>query len=233
MECITDIHVVLEASHVLEGQGIDPGRAGPRLRASAEAVTREAVALISPAALVGRFPVRNFHHQRIEFDGGDAFEGPLAARALAGAREVGVVVCTIGPDLEAFVERVFPQDPVKALALEGAGVAMLRQVSEVAARRIREAAASRGWGSGMRVQPGQEGWPIQQQEVVFHLVPGGRIGVRLTESDLMLPRKSVSLVIGVGPDMRPDRVACDFCTKRMRCPWRIRGGERAPVHESP
>ncbi len=233
MECITDIHVVLDASEVLEGQGIDPGRAGPRLRSSAEAVTGEAAALISPAALVDWFPVRNFHHQRIDFDGGVAFEGPLAARALAGAREVGIVVCTIGPDLEAFVEMVFSQDPVRALALEGAGVAMLRQVSEAAVRRIRDVAASRGWGSGMRAQPGQEGWPIQQQEVVFRLIPGERIGVRLTESALMLPRKSISLVVGMGPDMRPDRVACDFCTKRMRCPWRIRGGESTAVHEGP
>ena len=73
----------------------------------------------------------------------------------------------------------------------------------------------------MRAQPGQEGWPIQQQEMVFRLIPGERIGVRLTESDFMLPRKSVSLAIGMGPDMRPDGVACDLCSKRERCPWRI------------
>jgi len=119
------------------------------------------------------------------------------------------------------VEPNFADDPVKALALEGAGVALLRQVSEVVARRIREEASSRGWGSGMRAQPGQEGWPIRQQAVVFDLLPAERIGVRLTGSALMLPRKSVSLAIGMGPDMRPDGVACDLCSKRERCPWRI------------
>jgi hypothetical protein len=82
-------------------------------------------------------------------------------------------------------------------------------------------AAERGLGSGMRAQPGQEGWSIWQQKVLFDLLPADDIGVRLTESCLMIPRKSVSFAIGMGPEMRPDRVACDFCSKRHRCQWRV------------
>jgi hypothetical protein len=223
MECITDIQVDLKAFQILKGQGIDPERAGPHLKAPAEAAAEEARALIAPAALLGTFPVESFHHQRIELAGGEAFEGPLAARVLAGSRETGLAVCTIGPALEERIAGVFQEDPVTALALEGAGIAALQQVSGAAERRIREAASSKGWGSGMRAQPGQEGWPIEQQAVVFDLLPAERIHVRLTGSALMLPRQSVSLVIGMGPDMRPDGVACDLCSKRGRCPWRIRG----------
>jgi hypothetical protein len=172
-------------------------------------------------------PVSDFHHQTIVLDGGAAFEGPLAAWALAGSKAVAMAVCTLGSALEARVKDLFPEDPVRAMALDGAGIAALRQVSEVVVREVREEAAAKGWGSGMRAQPGQEGWSIRQQRVLFGLVPAERIGVRLTDSALMIPQKSVSLVIGMGPDMRPDRVACDYCSKRDRCPWRIRERQEA------
>ena len=121
------------------------------------------------------------------------------------AREVGIVVCTIGPDLEASRGEGLSPRPG-----EGPGPRRGRCGHASAGLRGCGPADSGMWlrrevwgGSGMRAQPGQEGWPIQQQEVVFRLIPGERIGVRLTENDLMLPRKSISLVIGMGPGHAP------------------------------
>ncbi|MCF8063208.1 MAG: hypothetical protein K9M82_11875 [Deltaproteobacteria bacterium] len=222
MECNRDFRLDLDARAVLEGQGIDPERASTGLTAAAGDVVEEAQALCEPASSRVVLPVSDFHHQTIVLDGGAAFDGPLAARALAGSKEVAVAVCTIGPALETRIKGLFSEDPVRAMALDGAGVAALRRISEAVVGRIRDEAAARGWGSGMRAQPGQEGWSIRQQHVLFGLVPAERIGVRLTDSALMIPQKSVSLVIGMGPDMRPDGVACDYCSKRNRCPWRIR-----------
>ncbi len=222
MECSSDIRVSLDATRVLEGQGIDPGRAGPALTSAAENVIEEAQGLFAPASVWEVLPVRDFHHQTIVLDRGVPFEGTLAARALAGSKEVALAVCTIGSALEARVRELFQEDPVRAITLNGAGIAALRQVSETLVRHIRGKAASRGWGSGMRAQPGQEGWAIEQQQVLFALVPADRIGVTLTDSALMLPQQSVSFVIGMGPDMRPDGVACDFCSKRGKCLWRVR-----------
>ncbi len=187
----------------------------------ADEVIQEALALMTPASIRSVLTVRDFHHESIVLAEGGVFEGPLASRALAGSREVSAAVCTVGPALEARVKLLFPEDPVRAMALDGAGTEALRQVSRFVVKGIREEATSKGWGSGMRAQPGQEGWSIRQQHVLFDLVPAGRIGVHLTDSALMIPQKSVSLVIGMGPDMRPDGVACDYCSKRERCPWRI------------
>lgn len=222
MPPITDLQPVLEAGHVLMGQGIDPQRARPELVATARDVIEEAQALLEPAALYTVVPVRDFHHQTVVLDDDVTFEGPLVARALAGAEQVALAVCTIGPALEERVDALFGVEPVRAMALDGAGVGALRVVSEMVVERIRAEARAGDLGSGMRASPGQEGWSIWQQRELFRLVPAGRIGVRLAETCLMLPRKSVSFAIGMGPDMRPDAVACNFCSKRERCPWRIR-----------
>lgn len=212
----------LEVAHVLQGQGIDPARARPDIVVVAEDVIAEARALIAPTALHTVVPVRDFHHQTVVLDDGLTFEGPLVARALAGATEVAVAVCTLGPALEEQVDALFRADPVRAMALDGAGVGALRVISGAVVACIREEASVRGLGTGMRASPGQEGWSIWQQRVLFRLVPAEDIGVRLAETCLMLPRKSVSFAIGIGPEMRPDAVTCDFCSKRQRCPWRVR-----------
>lgn len=223
MRILTDIDISLDLEEVLEGQGIPPSRARPGVIAEARDVLEEARGLIEPAALYTVVPVRDFHHQTIVLDDGAAFEGPLAARALAGAEKIALAVCTIGPALEERMNQLFAEDPVRAMALDGAGTAALRGVSRAVVAEVRGIAEEHGWGSGMRAQPGQEGWSIWQQRVIFERLPADEIGVGLTDSCLMIPRKSVSFVVGMGPDMRPDAVACDFCSKRHRCPWRVEG----------
>lgn len=204
--------LTLETEHVLQGQGIDPAQAPPAALAVAQAVLEEAHSLIVPIAMYTILPV-----------GETAFEGPLIARALTGATQVALAICTIGPALEERVTALFAAgDPLRAMALDGAGIAALGRVSQIVGERICEKAATQGLRTGMRASPGQEGWPIEQQRVLFSLLPAERIGVRLTESCLMLPLKSVSFVVGLGPQMHADVVACDMCSKRERCRWRSR-----------
>lgn len=213
--------VRLGVEDVLRGQGIEPERARPALVASAEDVIDELPDLLEPAAVLDVATVRDFHHKTVELEGEAGFDGPLVARALAGADQVAMAVCTIGLPLEQRLHELFSDDPMRAMALDGAGVAALRYVSDTVIAKIRDMAEQSGLGSGMRAQPGQEGWSIRQQRVLFDLLAVEEIGVRLTDSYLMIPKKSVSFVIGMGPDMRPDAVACDFCSKRRRCPWRV------------
>jgi hypothetical protein len=221
MPVLTDLQVVLEAAHVLQGQGVEPNHARPRAIAVAEGVLDEAQALLTPAALYITIPLCNLQHHTVILEGGAVFEGSLVARALVGATEVALAVCTIGPALEEQVTALAAAgDLLRALALDGAGVAAAEQLSWMVGEHIREQALTRGLRIGMRASPGQEGWPIEQQRVLFDLVPAEKIGVRLTASCLMLPRKSISFALGLGPELRPDATACDFCSKRERCRWR-------------
>ena len=223
---VTDFSLPLEVEHVLRGQGIDPARARPGLFAMARDVLDEAQSLLVPAALYTVLPVRKFEHQRVTldgsagFDGGAVFEGPLVARALAGAAEVALAVCTVGPEVDERVSTLFAEEPVRAMALDGAGIGAVGLVARLIGERVREEAETRGLRIGMRAEPGQEGWEIWQQRVLFGLLPAEEINVQLTDSCLMLPRKSLSFVVGLGPEMRPDAVTCDFCSKRERCQWR-------------
>jgi hypothetical protein len=226
MPVIDDLTFSLQTEHVLRGQGLDPARVRPEIAAAAQDVLDEAQSLFAPAATYVTLPVTEFQHQQVILEGGAVFEGPLVVRALAGATEAALAVCTVGSALDVRVSELFSGgDPVRALALDGAGIAAVGFVARMTNEWICENASKNGLRTGMRAEPGQEGWSIKQQRVLFGLVPAEEIGIRLTESCLMLPRKSLSFVVGLGPEMQADAVACDFCSKRERCRWRSRASE--------
>ena len=113
---VTDFQISLEVDHVLEGQGIPPSRASGPLLAAAQDVIDEAQGLVAPAALYTIIPVRHFEHREIVLENGATFSGSLMARALAGASEVALAVCTIGPALEERMAALFAEgDAVRAL----------------------------------------------------------------------------------------------------------------------
>jgi len=69
------------------------------------------------------------------------------------------------------------------------------------------------------MNPGSlEDWPLQQQKPLFDLFtnPEASVGVRLTESYLMLPRKSVS---GLLFPLETSFVSCQLCPREI-CPSR-------------
>ena len=53
-----------------------------------------------------------------------------------------------------------------------------------------------GYERTMRFSPGYGEWPLKAQEKLLPLVEADKIGVTLTDTDIMIPRKSVSAIIG-------------------------------------
>ncbi|HSW35387.1 MAG TPA: hypothetical protein VLH18_02165 [Candidatus Limnocylindrales bacterium] len=216
---IDDFVFTLEIEDVLKGQGIDPARASERLFEGAEAVIEEALRIINPAAIYSTLDVVDFNHQRITFAGG-FFEGPLVARSMAGAEQLSIALCTIGPHLDRRVTELMSENPIRAVALDGAGIAAIRKVALGVEEQICAEACELALELGMLTQPGQEGWPIEQQRQIFALLPADIIGVHLTENCLMIPKKTVSFVIPRGSKMNNTACSCDLCSKQERCQWR-------------
>jgi len=216
---VTEFDFRITTEDVLKGQGIEPGRASQRLFDVAENVIEQTEALIKPAAVYALVDVIEFEHRTVRFAQG-SFEGSLVQRSLAGADQFYVAICTIGDALEKRIDQLMSEDPVTAVALDGAGISAVRKVSLTVEDLISKETCALDLSLGMRAQPGQEGWPIEQQREVFKILPGEELGVRLTESCLMIPRKSVSFVIPRGKNLNDATVPCDFCSKRNRCEWR-------------
>ncbi len=220
----------LDADGVLRGQGADAAsvrRRSPRLLALAERAARDGAALLDPVVAYRRLAVHSRPPGRILLEGGSALTGPLVAARLARATEVAVAVATVGWRLEARVSRMLGRDLPYALALDGLGSAAVETLVSSARIHFRESAASHGAGVTIPLCPGMEGWPLAAaQREVFDLLGAGAAGVRVDASGQMLPRKSLSMVIGLGPHVAEDGRTCDHCGLRTRC--RHRTGHALP-----
>jgi len=62
-----------------------------------------------------------------------------------------------------------------------------------------------------RYSPGYCGWDVAEQQKLFQLMPDNFCGVKLNDSSLMDPEKSVSGFIGIGENVRYNPYTCGLC----------------------
>jgi hypothetical protein len=190
----------------------------PRIVAMAERALKEGLPLLEPLVLRRRVGVRKVIHQRLELEAGGRLSGPLIAAHMGGAGEVVLMLCTIGPRLEARVAEWMDQDMAYALALDGLGSAAVEALANEATLAVEAQAAAQGLNTTIPLSPGMVGWPVEVgQPQVLALLEPERVGVRLTESGMMVPRKSLTLVLGLGREVSSRGRPCDYCNLREIC----------------
>ena len=133
-------------------------------------------------------------------EGSIIFEGQVIAQLLAQCHKVMVFLVTIGKHLEETVCRLAEDGLiVQSAVLDAIGSVAAERVADFVQREIGEAASDQGLVISPRFSPGYCDWDIEQQAMLFRAVDGDSTGIRLTEGHLMVPRKSVSGIIGIGP----------------------------------
>ena len=70
-----------------------------------------------------------------------------------------------------------------------------------------------GYGVSHPYSPGYCGWHVTQQQLLFSCLPEFPCGVRLSDSSLMSPIKSVSGIIAYGPCIVKRKYGCELCGK--------------------
>lgn len=110
------------------------------------------------------------------------------------------------------------EDPAYALALDSYGTLAVEALAAAACRVLERVAARRGVSTSMPLSPGLNGWPLADgQRQVFALLGTRPAGITLTSSSQMLPRKSTTLVIGLGSGLTQQGRPCDYCSLQPSC----------------
>ncbi|MGC8627029.1 MAG: hypothetical protein ACP5VR_05620 [Acidimicrobiales bacterium] len=213
---------------LLRALGTDPGRA--RKRPSVVEVARQALVaaegLLQPAVVAASYAVEGLSHERLRLGEGRYLAGPLVAKQLHRAEHVLVAICTVGPALEAAASECSGRDLALSAALDALGTAAVDLLVAALCQTVGDQAKAGGSLTTTPFSPGMVGWPLAAgQRQIFSLVDAASIGVSLTESFMMLPQKSTSLVVGIGGDLGRSGEPCDYCAVAATCRYRQR---RAP-----
>ena len=147
-------------------------------------------------------------------DGSIVLESEVIARLMEQCIMVAVFLVTIGNRLEKMVLRLAEDGLVlKSAVLDAIGSVAAETAAECVQGRIGEVARAQELSTSRRFSPGYCDWALRQQKMVFRAMDGNSIGVRLTRECLMLPRKSISGVIGIGPRDMKNYNPCKTCHK--------------------
>lgn len=170
---------------------------------------REAEGLARPSGLFSVF-------ERESFPGGSFLSAFFEENDLP-ASKIALAVCTIGPLLEESVSRYSDSGQLtRALVIDATGSSLTESVCDFVNEKICRMAAERSLFTAPRISPGYGRWKIEEQAIVFGLLPADSIGVSLTESYVMIPRKSVSFAVKLLGEKPPDRSTstCKRCGKK-------------------
>lgn len=220
MERWTNFVLDLSVDDILRGEGMDPlsiRAKRPALVKAAEDALHVGMPKIDPVATLNEKKVIYHRHECILLESGTELTSPLLAQFLAGAERVVVAVCTIGPALEELASSEMDQNPLLSLALDGLGNSSIGNIAQQVCRRINEQAGASGLESSSPLSPGTPDWPVDiGQPQIFSLLDNSQSGILLTEGAMMVPKKSVSFLIGIGLKMEQADL-CSLCSMQERC----------------
>jgi len=224
---IRDIPLSLKIKEVLRRAGI---KEHSKLKPKAETsicellVSVDEAHLLEPAIAYEIYPITKLGRNKVSLDGGAALRCSLIYSVFPQAKELAVLVCTISPRLEEKVADYFGRsESLQGMLLDAIGSVAVDSLALEMCRLIAGEASSRDLQAGSPLSPGSPGFPITEQWQMLNLVPAEEIGVSLASTAIMIPRKSVSMVIGIGTQMATWTRAevCSRCTLSKTCPYRI------------
>ena len=141
--------------------------------------------------------------------------GRIVARQVRNAVAYAVFVCTAGEEYQQLMDRLTEEgDMVRLYTAHAIGSVLAERCADYMEKVLQSQIDKLSWKRTNRFSPGYCGWNVSEQRILFPLLHGSTAGVSLTPSALMMPIKSVSGIIGLGPDVRYHEYTCGFCDFR-------------------
>ena len=142
------------------------------------------------------------------------FKSQVIARLLEQCEKVALFALTIGNNLEEMICQLAEDGlMVQAAVLDAIGSIAVEKVADSLQDRISEVASANRLFTSRRFSPGYCDWDVGQQRMLFRTLNSDTAGIRLTGRCLMIPQKSISGIIGIGPSEVEDYNPCKTCDK--------------------
>lgn len=161
--------------------------------------------------------------ERIEFTSGnshlvvDGVEfgiGKTVAKELRNSNKAAFFICTAGERISRYSQEMLKgENPVLGYVLDVLGSMIVEAATDELQKEIKQIAFTQGFSITNRYSPGYCKWSVGDQHQLFSFFPDKCCGIRLTESALMYPIKSVSGIIGIGKEVKYRDYTCDLCNQ--------------------
>ena len=144
---------------------------------------------------------------------------------LSSCNQAIIMAATLGPEAETLLRRTEVSDMADALIMDSAQSAAIEEVCDDFESQMRLSLRKDGLYLTDRFSPGYGDLPLEDQKKIMDALDATkRIGLAVTPSGMMVPRKSVTCIIGISDKAQKlERSGCASCTLSGQCGFREQG----------
>ena len=158
--------------------------------------------------------VFGFNNSSILVAGTEFEVGKTIVKELRNASFVAFFICTAGEGISRrSQDLLMGDDPVLGYVFDLLGSMVVESAADKLQLEIKRMAISEGFQITNRYSPGYCKWSVADQHKLFSFFPPNCCGIKLTDSALMNPIKSVSGIIGIGTDVSFREYTCNLCNQ--------------------
>lgn len=152
-------------------------------------------------------------NSKISIDGLEFEIGRTLAKEFKYAEQFAVFICTAGKEISLRAQMLLAnENPVLGYVYDILGSMIVETATDLLQNEVKQIAKSNGQNITNRYSPGYCNWSVSDQHKLFALFPSNCCGIKLTDSALMHPIKSVSGIIGIGKNVTFREYTCDLCS---------------------
>ena len=147
----------------------------------------------------------------LQLNGNTFSLGKIVMHALLKSTRIAFFVCTCGGEVEKLSKQLISDgQTLEGFIVDLIGSEIAEGTADLIHSHIGEVMKKSGLNITNRYSPGYCNWPVSDQKYLFSLMEN-TCGVSLTPSSLMVPIKSVSGLVGIGPDVKFRGYSCSQC----------------------
>lgn len=159
--------------------------------------------------------IKKVEKNRVILENSVVFHGEFIAKKLKSCSYVVVLVSTIGSEIDDIIQKAFDGgNYLKGIIIDNIGTVSVEKINKIFWKRLADGVKGTNTGITGRLSPGEAVWPITEQEKIFQCFNDDELDVKLLESFLMVPFKSISGVYGFGEGIgiKSFEHICSECT---------------------
>lgn len=149
-------------------------------------------------------------------------DGFSIKKHLEGCHSVAIMAITLGAGIDELIRKMQIKDMAMAVLIDSGASVLADQLCDDFQGIITDSSTEYNTS---RFSPGYGDYPISLQPNIVRMVDGQRkIGLNVTKNNIMVPRKSVTALIGIADHPVTGRLAtCGECVLREKCTLRKEG----------
>ncbi len=176
-----------------------------------------------PKSVFAFFDIEVFD-SNILFDNNFYIHGRYLADVCRGCKKAALIAATLGSGVDMLLRRSQTEDMSDAVVLDACASVEIERVIGLTEVGIMGSISPEEYLT-MRFSPGYGDVPLDESHKIISALSADRkIGLKLTATNMLVPVKSVTAVIGIS-ERKTDRTKdCALCSIRDGCSYKKRGG---------